>query len=179
MIKSRGSNSRSSVTFVLDPEVEATRAAVCGEWDGWATEAHPMERAADGGFRLTVELPAGRTYRFRYLLDGERWENDWAADAYVPNGFGGEDSLVDLTALAEDVPAVTGATSATQSSASKSSAAKSSAAKSSAAKSSAAKSSAAKSSGAKSASRKASTTKAAAKEPAASKAAKKGTKKSP
>jgi hypothetical protein len=174
MIKSRGSNSRSSVTFVLDPEVEATRAAVCGEWDGWATEAHPMERAADGGFRLTVELPAGRTYRFRYLLDGERWENDWAADAYVPNGFGGEDSLVDLTALAEDVPAVTGATSA-----SKSSAAKSSAAKSSAAKSSAAKSSAAKSSGAKSASRKASTTKAAAKEPAASKAAKKGTKKSP
>ena len=164
MIKSRGSNSRSSVTFVLDPEVEATRAAVCGEWDGWATEAHPMERAADGGFRLTVELPAGRTYRFRYLLDGERWENDWAADAYVPNGFGGEDSLVDLTALAEDVPAVTGATSAS---------------KSSAAKSSAAKSSAAKSSGAKSASRKASTTKAAAKEPAASKAAKKGTKKSP
>ena len=174
MIKSRGSNSRSSVTFVLDPEVEATRAAVCGEWDGWATEAHPMERAADGGFRLTVELPAGRTYRFRYLLDGERWENDWAADAYVPNGFGGEDSLVDLTALAEDVPAVTGATSAA-----KSSAAKSSAAKSSAAKSSAAKSSGAKSSGAKSASRKASTTKAAAKEPAASKAAKKGTKKSP
>ena len=174
MIKSRGSSSRSSVTFVLDPEVEATRAAVCGEWDGWATEAHPMERAADGGFRLTVELPAGRTYRFRYLLDGERWENDWAADAYVPNGFGGEDSLVDLTALAEDVPAVTGATSAAQPSA-----AKFSGAKSSGAKSSAAKSSAAKSSGAKSASRKASTTKAAAKEPAASKAAKKGTKKSP
>ena len=169
MIKSRGSNSRSSVTFVLDPEVEATRAAVCGEWDGWATEAHPMERAADGGFRLTVELPAGRTYRFRYLLDGERWENDWAADAYVPNGFGGEDSLVDLTALAEDVPAVTGATSAAQPSAAKFSGAKSSGAKSSAAKSSAAKS----------ASRKASTTKAAAKQPAASKAAKKGTKKSP
>ena len=94
MIKSRGSNGRSSVTFVLDPRVEATRAAVCGEWDGWATETHPMEQAAEGGFRLTVELPAGRTYRFRYLLDGERWENDWAADAYVPNPFGGEDSVV-------------------------------------------------------------------------------------
>ena len=94
MIKSRGSDGRSSVTFVLDPGVEATRASVCGEWDGWAIEAHPMERAAEGGFRLTVELPAGRSYRFRYLLDGERWENDWAADAYVPLQAGARDSGV-------------------------------------------------------------------------------------
>jgi len=33
---------------------------------------------------------------FRYLVDGERWENDWAADAYVPNPFGGEDSVVEV-----------------------------------------------------------------------------------
>ena len=158
MIKSRGSDGRSSVTFVLDPGVEATRASVCGEWDGWAIEAHPMERAAEGGFRLTVELPAGRSYRFRYLLDGERWENDWAADAYVPNGFGGEDSLVDLTALAEEVPAVTGATRATKAAGAKSASKKASAAK--------ATTTAARSTG-----------KAAAKDPA--KAAKKGTKKTP
>jgi 1,4-alpha-glucan branching enzyme len=129
MIKSRGANGRSSVTFVLDPLVEATRAAVCGEWDGWSTDAHPMEQAAEGGFRLTVELPAGRAYRFRYLLDGERWENDWAADAYVPNGFGGEDSLVDLTALAEEVPAVTGTAKATKSAGAKTASKKASAAK--------------------------------------------------
>ena len=109
MIKARGSNGRSAVTFVLDPRVAAGHAWVCGEWDGWATDAHPMEVVKEGGFRVTVELPAGRTYRFRYLLDGERWENDWAADAYVPNGFGGDDSVVDLTALVDEVPAVTGA----------------------------------------------------------------------
>ncbi len=57
-----------------------------------------------GGFSLTVDLDAGRIYRFRYLLDGQRWDNDWAADAYVPNSFGGDDSVVDLTALAEAVP---------------------------------------------------------------------------
>ncbi len=34
--------------------------------------------------------------RFRYLLDGERWENDWAADGYVPNPFGSEDSLLEV-----------------------------------------------------------------------------------
>jgi hypothetical protein len=53
---------------------------------------------------VTVDLAAGRAYRFRYLLDGQRWDNDWAADAYVPNSFGGDDSVVDLTALAEVVP---------------------------------------------------------------------------
>jgi hypothetical protein len=57
-----------------------------------------------GGFSLTVDLGTGRAYRFRYLLDGQRWDNDWAADAYVRNGFGGDDSVVDLTALAEAVP---------------------------------------------------------------------------
>ena len=53
---------------------------------------------------MTVVLDAGRAYRFRYLLDGQRWDNDWAADAYQPNDFGGDDSVVDLTALAEAVP---------------------------------------------------------------------------
>jgi len=28
------------------------------------------------------------------LIDDERWENDWAADDYVPNGFGGDNSVV-------------------------------------------------------------------------------------
>ena len=54
---------------------------------------------------MTVDLEAGQAYRFRYLLDGQRWDNDWAADAYQPNDFGGDDSVVDLTALAEAVPA--------------------------------------------------------------------------
>ena len=63
-----------------------------------------MHRDADGGFSVTVGLEAGRAYRFRYLLDGQRWDNDWAADAYQPNDFGGDDSVVDLTALAEAVP---------------------------------------------------------------------------
>ena len=63
-----------------------------------------MRRDADGGFSVTVELEAGRAYRFRYLLDGVRWDNDWAADAYLPNSFDGDDSIVDLTALATAPP---------------------------------------------------------------------------
>ena len=43
---------------------------------------------------MAVSLPTEQSYRFRYLLDGERWDNDWAADAYVPNEFGSDDSLI-------------------------------------------------------------------------------------
>jgi len=87
--------------------VGARAAAVCGEWNSWSADAGVMDRDAEGGFSVTVELDAGRAYRFRYLLDGQRWDNDWAADAYVRNDFGGDDSVVDVTALAEAVPSAT------------------------------------------------------------------------
>ena len=104
MIKSRGAKGKASVTFTVDPRAGARTAAVCGEWNGWSAGADVMHRDAEGGFSVTVGLDAGRAYRFRYLLDGQRWDNDWAADAYVGNDFGGDDSVVDLTALAEAVP---------------------------------------------------------------------------
>jgi 1,4-alpha-glucan branching enzyme len=104
VIKSRGAKGKARVTFTIDPAVGAQAAAVCGEWNDWSADVGVMRRDAEGGFSLTVDLDAGRAYRFRYLLDGDRWDNDWAADAYVRNDFGGDDSVVDLTALAEAVP---------------------------------------------------------------------------
>ena len=55
-----------------------------------------MSLQEDGSFSVTVSLNAGNDYRYRYLLDGARWENDWAADAYVPNPFGTQDSVLKL-----------------------------------------------------------------------------------
>ena len=104
MIKTRKGKGTASVTFTLDPGVGAQTAAVCGEWNDWSPGADVMHRDAEGGFSLTVALDAGRAYRFRYLLDDRRWENDWAADAYLPNSFGGDDSIVDLTALVQAAP---------------------------------------------------------------------------
>ncbi|MDX1655300.1 MAG: isoamylase early set domain-containing protein, partial [Candidatus Competibacteraceae bacterium] len=49
----------------------------------------------DGSFTVTVNLESGKEYQFRYLLDGERWENDWEADKYVPAG--GHDNSVVVT----------------------------------------------------------------------------------
>ena len=104
VIKSRAAKGKARVTFTVDPRAGARTAVVCGEWNDWSADAGVMHRDAGGGFSVTVDLDAGRAYRFRYLLDGQRWDNDWAADAYVRNDFGGDDSVVDLTALAEPVP---------------------------------------------------------------------------
>ena len=84
------------VTFELPPEVQASRAHVCGDFNDWSPTATPMKRRKDGRLAATVTLDAGRRYRFRYLLDDGRWENDWAADDYAPNDFGGDDSVVEV-----------------------------------------------------------------------------------
>jgi hypothetical protein len=82
------------VTFSLPGEVGAGTVVLCGEFDRWSAEGIPLTRGSDGTWRTTVALEPGRSYRFRYLLDGERWENAWDADQYLPNGFGGTDSVI-------------------------------------------------------------------------------------
>ncbi len=82
------------VTFTLPAEVQADTVALCGEFNEWSAEHVPLERGTDGTWRATVALEPGRSYRYRYLLDGNRWENAWQADRYVPNPYGGTDSVV-------------------------------------------------------------------------------------
>ena len=82
------------VTFELPHYLQATTAHLCGEFNEWSTSSHPLKHRKDGGFSLQVSLEAGRPYRFRYLLDSERWENDDAADAYEPNPLGSDNSVI-------------------------------------------------------------------------------------
>jgi len=84
------------VTFKLPAEVEAETAVLAGEFNDWDITAHPMRRLKDGSFSVTLSVDAGQSYRFRYYLDGERWENDWEADQYLPNEHGTEDSVLDV-----------------------------------------------------------------------------------
>ena len=84
------------VTFMLPAEVEAETAALCGEFNDWDANAAPMKKLKDGSFSTTVSLEAGNSYRFRYLLDSARWENDWEADKYAPNEHGTDDSIVEV-----------------------------------------------------------------------------------
>jgi len=85
------------VTFLVSPDIRARTANLCGDFNGWSTSSHPMERQPDGSFILTLELNADQDYRFRYFVDGYCWFNDDAADAYVKNQFDNLESMVRLS----------------------------------------------------------------------------------
>jgi 1,4-alpha-glucan branching enzyme len=82
------------VAFTLPAEVEASDIALCGEFNNWSTDGIKLSRDGEGTWRATVSLEPGRAYRYRYLLDGQRWENGWDADSYLPNPYGEDDSVV-------------------------------------------------------------------------------------
>jgi len=86
------------VTFVLPKAAAPDAGSVCilGEFNNWSADVHPLEKREDGDFAISLELDAGRAYRFRYVIDGWKFENDWFADRYEPNPYGGEDSVVDV-----------------------------------------------------------------------------------
>ena len=86
------------VTFKLPKKMVegAKKAVVVGEFNEWDAKGEPMKSLKAGGFTTTLELEQGREYQFRYLIDGKKWENDDAADKYVPTPFGTENSVVVL-----------------------------------------------------------------------------------
>ena len=88
---------RVRVTFLLPSNLWADRVNLVGEFNDWDTMATPMSRnRSDANWRVTLELEGGRRYKFRYLVDGREWLNDWHADDHADNPYGSYDSVLDL-----------------------------------------------------------------------------------
>lgn len=83
------------VTFRVPEEWAQEEVSVVGDFNDWDPEANPMEKK-NGAWETLVRLKPESEYRFRYFIDGERWENDDAADDYVANEFGTEDSVLKI-----------------------------------------------------------------------------------
>ncbi len=96
--KTAVSGTEVKVTFRMPPLDGVVELYLCGEFNNWHTAGAPLTQEPDGSWVATLVLQAGKSYRFRYLDNQGRWLNDWDADAYVPNDFGTEDSVVDLVA---------------------------------------------------------------------------------
>ena len=84
------------ITFKYPNPEQAKSAALAGEFNGWSLTANPMKQLKDKSFSLTIFLAADSVYHFRYVLDGETWVNDPAADGYALNEHGEENSLVEV-----------------------------------------------------------------------------------
>jgi 1,4-alpha-glucan branching enzyme len=86
------------VTFAM-PELEGVQQLhLVGDFNNWSVTETPLACGPDGTWSVTLTLEGGRKYEYRYYADGQVWHNDWAADAYAPNTFGSENSVVDLAA---------------------------------------------------------------------------------
>ena len=83
------------VTLTLPENLAEKEVVVAGSFNGWDTRSEKLEKKK-GKWTTTLRLKPENEYRFKYLIDGERWENDDAADEYVPNEFGTEDSVVKI-----------------------------------------------------------------------------------
>ncbi len=98
MIKKQYIKSRNiyKTTFQLPKElaVDANKAELLGDFNAWGKEEKiEMQQLKNGNFKAVVELSEGQ-YQFKYVLDGNRWENDNEADSYTPDPYNGQNSVV-------------------------------------------------------------------------------------
>ena len=68
------------VTFTLPKTAAegATEVKLLGEFNNWNPAEGVAMTAGKTDYKTTVELTAGRSYEFRYLIDQQSWENDHA-----------------------------------------------------------------------------------------------------
>lgn len=94
------------VTFTLPTQAvgQASEVLLLGDFNNWnPNNAIALLPSADGSYKTTLELQTGKVYQYRFLLDQERWENDWNADGYIPSAMGNSDnSIVALEAVSLD-----------------------------------------------------------------------------
>ena len=86
------------VKFSLEGEQyqNASSVLLVGDFNNWKIGETPMKKAKTGSWSVSCDLETGREYQFRYLIDGNNWENDPQADSYVPSGLGSENSVLSL-----------------------------------------------------------------------------------
>lgn len=92
------------VTFTLPTSAvnEGGEVRLVGDFTGWEWETGLAMKAGKTDYTAVAELATGANYEFRYLVNNARWENDWAADAYVPSPFDGiNNSLVSVSAVVD------------------------------------------------------------------------------
>jgi 1,4-alpha-glucan branching enzyme len=69
------------VTFVLPLSQYTQSVSVLGGFNGWDPLSHPLRRRSNGTRSVTVSVPAGQDYEFKYLGEGGEWFCDPQADS--------------------------------------------------------------------------------------------------
>lgn len=92
-LKEKSSEQR-TVTFTLDAP-DATSVSVVGDFNGWDPEMHLMKKMKDGMWKAAFLLPPG-SYQYQFYVDGI-WQADPSSKTRLPNPFGGENALLEVS----------------------------------------------------------------------------------
>jgi 1,4-alpha-glucan branching enzyme len=82
------------VQFILPNGSIPGKVSVVGDFNGWDPAVHPLRKRSNGTRSVSVSLPAGRRYAFRYLGEDGQWLDDEHAHAFEPNGVGGVNGII-------------------------------------------------------------------------------------
>ena len=91
------------VTFLvptneLPADIEVTSITVAGIFNDWDVLAAPMKFSKKKqAYSATLELDPETDYEYRYVINGDLWHNDWAADAYCANHIDSDDNCIVTT----------------------------------------------------------------------------------
>ncbi|ANO34851.1 1,4-alpha-glucan branching protein [Vibrio breoganii] len=94
MLKKRFFKTKNEVEVTFEwPKTEEQSISVAGDFTDWQPVAMKYNKTKKA-FNFKTRFPKNEQFQFRYLIDGEVWENDPKADDYVPNDCGTDNSLV-------------------------------------------------------------------------------------
>jgi 1,4-alpha-glucan branching enzyme len=94
-VASQGTN-HARVQFELPASLWADRVIIVGNFNQWCPMSTPLKQTQDGSWRVVVDLPTGKHYQYRYLINGE-WRADFQADGFVTVTEGIHNSVLNLT----------------------------------------------------------------------------------
>jgi 1,4-alpha-glucan branching enzyme len=98
MLNKKYLKTKCKVEFSL-PADSIGSAYLVGDFNDWNEADLPLEKKGKA-YKVTVDLDLNKEYQFRYLVNGQQWQNDPQADGYTSNPYNGDNSLV-LTYPAE------------------------------------------------------------------------------
>jgi hypothetical protein len=78
---------------LIDPHARTVH--LVGDFNDWSTTDTPLVRGANGAWSTTIPLRPGR-YHYMFVVDGDRWVADPLANETSLDGFGGQDSVLDV-----------------------------------------------------------------------------------
>ena len=88
-------NVKVNFTFAANNN-ETEKVAVLGDFNNWnLVEAVELKKQKDGSFKGAVDLEKGKSYQYRFFVNGTTWANDPTATNLVQSPFGTLNAVIE------------------------------------------------------------------------------------